>query len=271
MCRLYGVTRAGFYAWNKRTPSARAQANMQLMQSIDRLHRASGCTYGSPRITRALRQHGCRVSENRVARLMRHHHVKARCATLYRANPGAHAFYMSVPNRQLTSLAAQRDHVWVADVTYLKVADQWHYLAAVMDKCSRRIVGWSLSITRDVRLTLQALDRAVAARRPRAGLIFHTDRGIEYAAYGFRARLARLGFVQSMNRPQQMNDNGHMESFFHSMKADAIHGIRFSRIEDLRITLRRYIAFYNETRLHSSLNYVPPATFEKQLAPQGCQ
>lgn len=241
------------------------------MQTIDQLHRDSRCTYGSPRITRALHQRGCRVSENRVARLMRYHHVKARCATLYRANPGAHAFYTSVPNRQLKSLAAQRDHVWVADVTYLKVADQWHYLAAVMDKCSRRIVGWSLSVTRDVRLTLQALDRAVAARRPRAGLIFHTDRGIEYAAYGFRARLARLGIVQSMNRPQQMNDNGHMESFFHSMKADVIHGIRFSNVEDLKNVVRDYVAFYNWQRLHSSLNYVPPATFEKQLAPRGCQ
>ena len=139
-----------------------------------------------------------------------------------------------------------------------------------MDKCSRRIVGWSLRITRDVMLTLQALDRAVAARRPRAGLIFHTDRGIEFAAYRFRTRLARLGFVQSMNRPQQMNDNGHIESFFHSMKADAIHGIRFSRIEDLRNTIHRYIAFYNEAGLHSSLNYMPPATFEKQLASQRC-
>jgi len=88
------------------------------MQTIDRLHHASGCTYGSPRITRALRQRGRRVGENRVARLMRQHHLKARCATLYRANPGAHAFYMSVPNRQLTSLASQRDHVWVGDVTY---------------------------------------------------------------------------------------------------------------------------------------------------------
>ena len=96
-------------------------------------------------------------------------------------------------------------------------------------------------------LTLQALDRAVAARRPRAGLIFHTDRGIEYAAYGFRARLARLGFVQSMNRPQQMNDNGHMESFFHSMKADAIHGVRFGYRRALKSTVRDYIAFYNET------------------------
>lgn len=241
------------------------------MQTIGRLHRESGCTYGSPRITRALQQRGCRVSENRVARLMRSHHMKARCATLYRANPGAHTFYTSVPNRQLTVLASRRDHVWVADVTYLKVADRWHYLAAVMDKCSRRIVGWSLSVTRDVRLTLQALDRAVAARRPRAGLVFHTDRGIEYAAYDFRARLARLGFVQSMNRPQQMNDNSHMESFFHSMKADVMHGAHFSDQVELRNAVRAYVAFYNEQRLHSSLNYVPPATFEKQLASRRCQ
>ena len=137
-----------------------------------------------------------------------------------------------------------------------------------MDKCSRRIVGWSLRATRDVRLTVQALDRAVAARRPRTVLIFHTDRGIEYAAYGFRARLARLGFVQSMNRPQHMNDNSHMESFFHSMKADAIHGVRFTGIEDLReAPCVTTLLFTTRLRLHSSLNYVPPATFEKQLAP----
>ena len=129
-------------------------------------------------------------------------------------------------------------------MAYLKVAASsgttW---PAVMDKCSRRIVGWSLSITRDVRLTLQALDRAVAARRPRAGLIFHTDRGIEYAAYGSSRLLARLGFVQSMNRPQQMNDNGHMESFFHSMKADAIHGVRFGHAERLKASCAATLPF----------------------------
>lgn len=108
-------------------------------------------------------------------------------------------------------------------------------------------------------------------RRPRAGLVFHTDRGIEYAAYEFRACLARLGFVQSMNRPQQMNDNSHMESFFHSMKADAMHGARFSDPMELKNAVRDYVAFYNEQRLHSSLNYVSPATFEKQLASRRCQ
>ena len=111
----------------------------------------------------------------------------------------------------------------------------------------------------------------MANRRPRAGLIFHTDRGIEYAAHAFRHRLAELGFIQSMNRPQRMNDNGHMESFFHSMKSEAIHGRTFDEEGDVRATVRSYIPFYNGTRLHSSLNYVPPATFEQQLASRRCQ
>jgi len=241
------------------------------MQAIERIHQASRNTYGSPRVTRALRQAGCVVSENRVARLMRVHRIKARAATLYRANPGAHGFFTNVPNRQLKTLAASRDQVWVGDITYLKLGEQWRYLAVVMDKCSRRIVGWSMGRNRDAGLTIKALNRAVAKRRPACGLIFHTDRGIEYAAHAFRNRLAELGFVQSMNRPQRMNDNGHMESFFHSMKSDTIHGRTFSQESDVVDTVRNYIPFYNSTRLHSSLNYVPPATFEKQLAPRRCQ
>ncbi len=154
---------------------------------------------------------------------MREAGLRARAAKLYRANPGLHGFYTSMPNRQLDRLATGPDQVWVGDIPYLHVAGAWRYLAVVMDRYSRRIVGWSLGPYKDARLTLAALDRAVFNRRPRPGIVFHTDRGIEYAAYAFRRRLAGLGFVQSMNRPGTMADNAHMESFFHSGAATLGH------------------------------------------------
>ncbi len=266
MCRVYGVTRAGYYAWRQRPVSARSQDNARLVQQIRRIHAASRHTYGSPRITRALRHAGQPVGENRVARLMREQCIKARSATLYRANPGHHAFFTSIPNRQLSTLAARPDQVWVGDITYLKVGQVWRYLAVVMDKCSRRIVGWKLGKNKDAKLTIGALNQATQRRRPAPGLIFHSDRGIEYAAHAFRDRLAQLGFVQSMNRPRTMTDNAHMESFFHSMKSETIHGRKFNEPHEVLAAVRSYMPFYNHARIHSSLNYVPPATYEKLLA-----
>jgi putative transposase len=271
MCRLYGVTRAGFYAWKKRLPSARAIADAELVEQIRKVHAASRGTYGSPRVTQALRQSGMQVGENRVARLMRQERIRGRSATLYWSNPRQHAFFASIPNRGLKVLADKPDSVWVGDITYLRVKKDWRYLAVVMDKCSRKVVGWSLGSSRDANLTIKALNRAVANRRPDAGVVFHTDRGIEYAAHAFRNKLGDLGFVQSMNRPQRMNDNGHMESFFHTMKSEAIHGKRFETEEELLEVVKSYIPFYNRTRLHSALNYVSPATYEQQLASPECQ
>ena len=153
--------------------------------------------------------------------------------------------------------------MWVADITYLKVAGAWRYLAVLMDRHSRRIIGWSLGATKDARLTLAALHHAVRNRRPRSGVIFH-DRGVEYAAYAFRDRLAALGFVQSMNRPREITDNAHMESFFHSMKSDTVHGVTFTTADQLVQLLRRYIPYYNGVRLHSGIGYSSPVNYEAQ-------
>jgi putative transposase len=154
------------------------------------------------------------------------------------------------------------NQVWVADITYLKVGAAWRYLAVVMDRYSRRIIGWSLSASKDALLTLAALNHAVRNRRPRPGVIFHSDRGVEYAAYAFRDRLAALGFVQSMNRPREITDNAHMESFFHSMKSDTVHGFTFATAEDLAQLLRSYIPYYNGVRLHSGIGYASPIDYE---------
>jgi len=193
---------------------------------------------------------------------MREAGLRARAVTLYRRMPGLHGFYTSIPNRQLDRLATGTDQVWVGDITYLKVAGAWRYLAVVLDRYSRRVLGWSLGPKKDAQLTLRALNHAVGHRQPRPGVIFHSDRGVEYAAYAFRHRLAALGFVQSMNRPREVTDNAHMESVFHSMKSDAVHGIRFRRRAELERLVRRYMPYYNGVRLHSGIGYSSPIDYE---------
>jgi putative transposase len=266
MCRVYGVTRAGFYAWRKTGCSRRRQDSAALLPRIQAIHAASRGTYGSPRVYQALRGQGCVVSENRIARLMHEHGIKARVAKLRYTNPALVRYFAQIPNRQLALPVTGPDQVWVGDITYLKVGSLWRYLAVVLDKYSRRVLGWSFGKHKDVRLTLRALNRALAQRRPKAGLVFHTDRGIEYAAQAFKDRLAELKITQSMNRPGKVTDNAYIESFFHSLKTDVVHGVRFAEDREVQAVVRSYIPFYNTARLHSSLNYVSPATYEKQLA-----
>jgi putative transposase len=271
MCALHGVTRAGFYAWQARRPSERSQRDAQLLEQVRDVHERSRGFYGSPRVTGQLRLDGVAVGRRRVARLMRLAGLQGRSARLYRHSKVLQrAFFASVPYRQDTTQTQETNQVWVGDVTYLKVAGQWRYMAAVMDRHSRRIVGWSLSHRRDAALTTRALRQAARNRNSGTGVLFHSDRGIEYAAFDFRDQLARLGMLQSMNRAGKMNDNAHMESFFHSMKTEELYGKTFNDEQQLRQTLSSYIAFYNQQRLHSSLRYLPPAAFEVQQARQAC-
>lgn len=265
MCDLYAVTRAGFYAWQKRQPSARSQEDAQLLEQVRATHARSRGFYGSPRVSGQLRLDGVPVGRRRVARLMQQAGLQGRSARLYRQPKVARrAFYAATPYRPESAATQAPDQVWVGDVTYLKVAGEWRYMAAVMDRHSRRIVGWSLSDRRDAALTTQALRQAARKRRPAPGVVFHSDRGIEYAATEFRQQITRLGMLQSMNRAGKMNDNAHMESFFHSMKCEELYGKTFDNEGELRRALSSYVAFYNRERLHSSLCYLPPALFERR-------
>jgi putative transposase len=263
MCRLYEVTRGGYYAWRHRCPSAHSEADQLLLKRIEQVHARSHATYGSPRIQHALCMQGVLVGRNRVARLMRKHRIRARAARIYRPNPGVHQFFEAIPKQRLKALATNPNAVWVGDITYLKLGASWRYLATVMDRCTRRVIGWSLGRKKNMTLTLRALDRAVHRCRPRPGLVFHSDRGTEYAGYVFRDRLAELGMVQSMNG--RMNDNAHMESFYHSMKSDVVHGVTFEDERQLGRMVREYIRFYNERRLHSSIGYLAPEVYEQNL------
>ena len=271
MCALYGVTRGGFYAWQSRQPSERVSQDARLTERIREVHAQSRGYYGSPRVMRQLNCEGESVGRRRVARLMRGARLQGRSARRYhRSMVRQRAFFASVPNQQRATVTQAPNQVWVGDVTYLKVAGRWRYLAVVMDRHSRRVLGWSLSARRDAALTSDALRHSARKRAPAPGLMFHSDRGIEYAAFDYRDQLARLGITQSMNRPGKMNDNAHMESFFHSMKAEDLHGRRFDSDAQLRQALRSYIAFYNQQRLHSALCYLSPVTFERQRSLQPC-
>ena len=199
---------------------------------------------------------------------MRDNGVVGRLVMVTRRQPGLKRFKADGENLKRNEAAPNKpNQVWVGDVTYLKIAGKWRYLATVMDAYSRRVIGWSLGKDRTTRLTLAALRNALKGRVPRQGMIFHTDRGIEYTAYRFREELAKHGIRHSLNRPGNCTDNAHMESFFHTLKAELIRGARFVCEGELRSALRSYInRFYNHQRMHSSIGYVPPATYERMLA-----
>jgi len=219
-------------------------------------------------VHQALRKKGIRVSKKRVERLMREASLVGRVAKIYRRVPGVERFYQRHKNLRLNTPAPTGvNQQWVADLTYIKVRQEWRYLAVVLDVYSRKVVGWSLGSRKTAELTLQALRHAIRVRKPAPGLIFHTDRGVEYGAYLIQNELGRHGIRASMNRPKQCTDNAHMESFFHSMKAEVIHGVAFKDEKELRAVLRGYInQFYNQKRLHSGIGYMAPTEYERMAA-----
>lgn len=264
MCEQYQVSRSGFYAWQRRPASASTVANACLREQIKVLHQLSHEAYGSPRIYALLKQQGIGCGRNKVAQLMRQMGIAGRASRLYWKNAGNHAFFQRHGNEKLSMDEPSRiNQLWVGDVTFIKTGTGWQFLAVVMDMFSRRIIGWALANHRKASLTCDALNMAIKHRRPEAGLWFHSDRGIEYAALEYQALLRQYGIKPSMNRPRQCTDNAHMESFFHSLKSEWIHGNRFKGGEDLKVAIKHYIEdFYNPVRLHSGIGYQSPIAME---------
>lgn len=193
---------------------------------------------------------------------MQENDLKARCARIYRNHSKMDRFYASIKNEICDLEATGPNQIWVGDVTYLRVNDEWRYLAVIMDKFSRKIVGWSLSKKRNADLSLAAFKRAARNRLLQAGLYFHSDRGAEYVANKYRDWLKKNGVIQSMNRKGVMNDNAEMESFFHQFKAERLHRNEYVAEKELRAVIIEYIRFYNQKRIHSSLSYLTPNNFE---------
>ncbi|MCK5335018.1 MAG: IS3 family transposase, partial [Gammaproteobacteria bacterium] len=265
MSHTYDVSRSGYYAWLNRQPSQRDLDNQTLIKHILKAHRDSYGIYGSPRITEVLHRQGISVSENRIARLMQREGIIGRIHTKKKRAPSIVDVIKRTNNKRLIAREPTGiNQVWVGDVTYLRHQKRWWYLAVVMDVYSRKVVGWSLEKYRKKELTIEALQRALRNRRPKSEMIFHSDRGAEYAAGKYREVLEKHGIEPSMNRPGRCTDNAHMESFFHSIKGEWLRGNKYDTVEALRKSIKDYIVhFYNRTRLHSGLNYCSPNEFER--------
>ena len=266
LCRVHRVSTSGFYAWKDRPPSARSETDAELLEKIDRVFRSNRSIYGSPGIHQALRQRGESIGRRRVERIMRQNGIQACSHTLYRRQGWLGRFYNSGNNKVHDLELTGPDQVWVGDVTYLKVNDEWRYLAVVMDLYSRRILGWSYSKEKTALLTARALRNALRTRTPTQNTVFHSDRGVEYLAARYRDLLSNNQIDQSVNRPRRMTDNAHMESWNKSMKSDMYHRETFTSDWTLRRAIGSYVDFYNHQRLHSALGYQTPAEYEQRCS-----
>ena len=268
LCDWLEVSRSGYYAWRGRPVPQRVQADRRLMHKITQIHQASRGTYGSPRVHETLKRQGIAVGKKRVARLMHVKNPQGRVVTVTRRQPGLKGFLARGENLLLDTPRTTRiNQIWVSDITYLKLCERWVLLIVIMDRHSRRILGWSLSHPRTVADTLRVLKRVIKQRPAPCDVLFHTDRGIEYTGFRFQDALRQHGLLPSVNRLGVCTDNAHMESFFHTLKAELIRGRTFQSDKELRLTLNSYInQFYNHKRLHSGVGYATPAEYENMAA-----
>jgi transposase InsO family protein len=263
MCRVLEVARAGYYAAQRRGPSARARRDTQLRVAIRVVHAASRQRYGSPRVYRTLQQAGEPCSQKRVARLMRAEGLRGRRARPYRATTQADGRHAPAPHVLQRAFAAAAPHrVWVSDVTACPTAAGWLYLAVVLELASRRVVGWATGAQPDQGLTGRALQQALVRRPPAPGWLHHSDRGSHYTAAAYQRVLVAHGAVVSMSRRGNCWDNAVAESFFATLKTELVRGAAWqSRAEGAR-AVAAYVTWYNQRRLHSTLGYCSPAQFE---------
>ena len=268
-CALLSVSRSAYYQWSKHTPSARADKDAQLGERIMGIHHESRGTYGAPRVHRQLRREGIRCGRKRVARLMGRCGLagrsKRRFKTTTIADPAAETTATDRLRRAFTPASVALDRAWVGDITYLRTWEGWCYLATVIDLASRRVVGFAVADHMRASLVCDALKMALLARRPAAGLIFHSDRGSQYTSSVFRALLVSNGLVQSLSRPRQCWDNAVAESFFATLKTELVYRQSWPTRSAARLAVFEFIeVFYNRRRLHSSLGYCSPAEYEAQ-------
>lgn len=269
LCAAFGVTISGYHAWTGRLPGIRAQANAQLLPLIRQAHQESRQTYGSPRITRWLRQRGHRCGRVRIARLMKANGLSHRQRRRFRPmslTDSNHNFPLA-PNLLAQRMpTAKPDVVWVADITYVPTLEGWLYVAGVLDRCTRRCVGWAMGDSLETSLPLAALDMALTQRKPPLGLLHHSDRGVQYASAAYRQRLAAAGVVPSMSRKGNCYDNAMMESFWSTMKRELVHRCCFATRAQARAALFEWIeVFYNRSRFHSALGFQSPVDFEQHI------
>jgi len=267
MCRLAEVSRAGFYRFLQ--PRYPGEEQMEVRNAIQQIVVEHRRRYGYRRVTVELRRRGMRVNHKRVLRLMREDNLlgiepKAFLATTQSDHD--REVYLNLASRmKLTAI----NQLWVADITYIRLRQEFVYLAVVLDVFSRKVVGWALDRTLTTRLPLLALQRAITLRQPAAGLVHHSDRGIQYASEQYTALLEMHGILPSMSRPGNPYDNAFCESFIKTLKREQISAHKYHYIDELNAHLEEFIEhYYNRLRLHSALGYKSPEQFEADWMPQ---
>ncbi len=256
--------RTGFYDWLKAKPSARSLENAALANQIKTIFEDSRGTYGTRRIRRALRALGSYASRKRVGKLMKQHGLKCKAKRKFKLTTDSkHGLPISDNVLQRNFTATLPNQKWVGDITYIPTQRGWLYVAVVIDLFSRRVVGWSMQAHMKATLVNDALLMALWQRKPTSGLIWHTDRGSQYASKGHREILKNHGITQSMSRKGNCWDNAVAESFFHTLKTELTHHESFKTQEDAKQAIFKYIeTFYNRKRLHSSNDYCSPEQYE---------
>lgn len=257
MCRVLEVSESGFYAWRKRPTCQHKREDAQLTAQIRQVFRSHRERYGSPRIHAELKDQGVKCSRKRVARLMREAAMGAkrkRRRVVTTRREASHPVAPNLLNRDFT--ATEPNSKWVTDVTYVPTIQGWLYLA---------VVGWAMSASCDEELVENALNMAVVRRRPKAGLLHHSDRGCPYTSRAYRRRLDQIGVVVSMSRKGNCWDNTAMESFFGSLKEECVGSTIYQSHEHARLSLFEYLeVYYNRQRRHSALGYVSPLIYEQR-------
>jgi transposase InsO family protein len=264
LCRLLGISRSWWYACAQpREPDTEALALREAIERIVLEHPG----YGYRRVTHALRREGWRVNAKRVLRVMREESLLCQLKRHVVATTDSRHGFPGYPNLLREQIVDGPDQAWVADLTYIRLPTTFCYLAAILDACSRRVVGWELSSRIDTDLTVAALERAIASRQPAPGLIHHSDHGVQYAATRYIARLEGLGARISMAAVGNPYQNALAESFFATLKREEVHLHEYQSLAEAEANLAHFIdAVYNHKRLHSSLGYRSPSEFEAWFA-----
>ena len=267
------VSRSGYYAWLHHEPGERENANTELVKQIQQVFEESKETYGSIRITDELKAQGIACSKNRIARLMRLWDLKASSPKRFVVTTDSnHALTVAenVLDRDFVVEAPNR--VWTSDISYVWTSEGWLYLAVILALFSRRIVGWSMGTTLERSLVLNAWEMAKQNRQPQSGLLFHSDRGSQYASNDCKAVLKEAEATQSMSRKGNCWDNAPSESFFATIKRELIYRHRYATQSEARLSIFAWIeGWYNRKRRHSTLGYLSPEAFERQYQEQQAQ
>ncbi len=266
MCKALEVSRSGYYGWRKRPSSKRQRENEEMLMEIQESHKRSKGTYGSPRVTEDIRAKGIRCGKNRVAKIMRENGIVAKSRRKFKATTNSkHNLPVAENLLEQKFVTDGPNKVWASDISYIPTLEGWLYIVVILDVFSRQVVGWAMSDRLTAEFVIRALYQAIGRRQPSSGIIFHSDRGVQYACAAFKDVLSQYGFRQSMSRKGNCYDNALVESFFHTLKTEHVYSHRYATRADARQSIFEYIEmFYNRVRRHSTLGYLSPVCFEQE-------